>query len=47
MRQSDNKPSAAAEDSQFRTERLHRATPKALVWLLIAAVAAFPFPWWW
>jgi hypothetical protein len=24
-----------------------RRTPKALVWLMIAALAAFPFPWWW
>jgi hypothetical protein len=29
------------------TDRPGRTTPKALLWLLIAAVAAFPFPWWW
>jgi hypothetical protein len=39
MRPSENPPS--------RTDRPRRATPKALVWLVIAALAAFPFPWWW
>ena len=33
--------------SQSPTERPRRATPKGLVWLMIAAIAAFPFPWWW
>jgi hypothetical protein len=33
--------------SQPPTERPRRATPKGLVWLMIAAIAAFPFPWWW
>lgn len=31
-----------------RTDRpRRRRTPKALVWLMLAAIAAFPFPWWW
>jgi hypothetical protein len=29
-----------------RTNSSRRATPKALVWAVIAAIAAFPFPWW-
>ena len=30
-----------------RTDRPRPRAPKALVWLMIAAIAAFPFPWWW
>ena len=33
--------------SSSRTDRPRRATPKGLVWLMLAAIAAFPFPWWW
>ena len=37
-----------SEDPRPRTDRPRRATTrKALVWLLLAAGAAFPFPWWW
>jgi hypothetical protein len=36
-----------SQDLESRTDRSRRATPKALVWLAIAAIAAFPFPWWW
>jgi hypothetical protein len=33
--------------SQSHTDRRRRATSKGLVWLMIAAIAAFPFPWGW
>lgn len=34
--------------SDTRTDRSQRRrTPKALVWLMLAAIGAFPFPWWW
>jgi hypothetical protein len=36
-----------SEDRRSRSDRPRRTTPKALVWLMIAALAAFPFPWWW
>ena len=36
-----------SQDLESRTDRSRRATPKALVWLVIVAIAAFPFPWWW
>jgi hypothetical protein len=36
-----------SEPIKSRSDRPRRHTPKALVWLMIAAVAAFPFPWWW
>ena len=29
-----------------RTDRPRRRAPKELVWLMLAAIAAFPFPWW-
>jgi len=32
--------------TETRTEQPRRRTPKALVWLVLAAIAAFPFPWW-
>jgi hypothetical protein len=37
----------SSSTSGDRTDRPRRATPKALVWLMVAALAAFPFPWWW
>jgi hypothetical protein len=46
MRASQNQPSTT-EAGRSGTDRPRRATPKALVWLMIAALAAFPFPWWW
>ena len=46
MHASQNQPSTT-EVSRSATDRQRRATPKALVWLVIAALAAFPFPWWW
>jgi hypothetical protein len=29
-----------------RTDSPRHATSKALVWVMLAALAAFPFPWW-
>ena len=46
MRASQNQPSTT-EDSRSGADRPRRTIPKALVWLMIAALAAFPFPWWW
>jgi hypothetical protein len=36
-----------SEPVKSHSDRTRRHTPKALVWLVIAALAAFPFPWWW
>jgi hypothetical protein len=32
---------------ESRAQRARRTTPKALVWVLLTAIATFPFPWWW
>lgn len=36
-----------SEPIKSSSDRPRRRTPKALVSLVIAAIAAFPFPWWW
>jgi hypothetical protein len=39
---------STAQDARARTDQPRRArSPKALVVLVLAAIAAFPFPWWW
>ena len=46
MSSSSTQPTTS-EDRRSRSDRPRRDTPKALVWLMIAVIAAFPFPWWW
>lgn len=38
----------SSNDTQPRTRDKRRDdTRRGLVWLMLAAIAAFPFPWWW
>jgi hypothetical protein len=39
--------SSRTPDPTSRTDHPRSATQKALVWLIVAALAVFPFPWWW
>ena len=44
MRSTNTQP---ATPDRSRAAGVRRATSKALAWIGLAAIAAFPFPWWW